>query len=95
MSVKNLVARIRKFVYDVYMIELPGDMADDVKEMGRYAITEAEERATLWTVPAVWTATLVKGEIGVSNTVTFKVVRKRHKSNRRPPSGKVVLTPTE
>lgn len=73
----------RKYIYDYYVIDLPGDLVDPEdkewkKLMGEYAITEARERAKLYCIPALWTAELKKGEPG-DFTVYFKVCRKRNR----------------
>ena len=71
-----------RFAYDYYLIDLPGDMYDDMPtdewldKMGDHAIDEARERATLYCMPAEWRTTLVEGEQG-DFSVVVKVCRKR------------------
>lgn len=65
-------------VYDRYMVSIPGDLYDDLEGLGQQAIVEAEARTKLFCIPALWTATLVSGEVG-DFSVTFRVVRKRYK----------------
>lgn len=72
----------RKYQYDYYTVEVPGDLADTLQELGDHAINEARGRARLYCMPAHWEATHVSGEVG-DFTVTFRVCRKR---NRRTPA---------
>ena len=66
--------------YDYYEIDLPGDLEPDddewLERMGSHAIDEARERATLYVLPAEWTAELTDGDANTYH-VTFKVRRKR------------------
>lgn len=62
--------------YDYYDIEVPGDCANSIEELGQHAITEAEERTRLCCIPAQWIATRVSGNVG-DCTVQFRVCRKR------------------
>ena len=71
--------------YDYYNIEVPGDCADSIEELGDIAIDEARDRARLYCMPALWTAVLIAGEIG-DWTVTFRVCRKRYRCAPRLPS---------
>lgn len=69
----------RQFQYDYYEINLPGDLFDssDTEAFASQAIDEARERAKLYCIPATWTATLIRGTLGESFEVTYKVCRKR------------------
>lgn len=67
-----------QFRYDYYDVEVPGDCADSITELGYIAIAEAEDRARLYCLPAIWWATLVAGVVG-DWTVRFRVCRKRRK----------------
>ena len=62
--------------YDYYTIDVPGDCADTIEELGGIAINEARERARLYCIPALWTARLISGAVG-DWEVTFRVSRKR------------------
>lgn len=62
--------------YDYYMVDVPGDCADSIEDLAGIAIAEARERARLYCLPALWTATLVVGEVG-DWVVRFRVCRKR------------------
>lgn len=71
---------MRKFRYDYYTIQLPRDMViesseDSIKELGQYAVNEANERARFYCIPALWEAKLIDFN---SSTVTFSVRRKRN-----------------
>ena len=63
--------------YDYYDVSVPGDCADSIEELGQIAINEAADRARLYCLPALWTATRVVGDVG-DWTVKFRVCRKRH-----------------
>jgi hypothetical protein len=68
-----------RYQYDYYRVAVPGDMFDGddaVRRLGEVAIDEARERATLYVMPASWTATRVAGDVG-DLEVVFRVVRKR------------------
>ena len=71
-------------VYDYYVIELPGDMYDDLpkdewlERMEDHAIDEARDRALLYCIPAEWRVELLEGEQG-DFLVMFKVRRKRNR----------------
>ena len=65
-------------VRDYYTVAVPGDVYDNVEQLGQLAIDEAKGRARLYAVPAAWTATLVSGEVG-DYEVTFRVRRVRRK----------------
>lgn len=69
--------------YDRYTVSIPGDLADNLEALGDQAITEARERARIFAIPAVWTATRIKGDVG-DNEVVFRVVRKRAKRIKTP-----------
>lgn len=68
----------KRYVYDYYEVDIPGDLSDDIKVLAEQAITEARERTKLYCMPAVWTATRISGEVGDWN-VRFRVVRKRNR----------------
>jgi len=63
---------------DYYTVQVPGDAADSVADLADIAIDEARDRARLYCMPALWTATLVSGELG-DWSVTFRVRRTRVK----------------
>lgn len=63
-------------VRDYYTVELPGDVYDSLESLADLAISEARERARLYCCPAIWTATLVSGEVGGASVV-FRVKRER------------------
>jgi len=65
-------------VYDYYIIDVPGDCANTIEELGDIAINEARERAKLYCIPCDWCATAISGEVGDFN-VRFKVRRRRNK----------------
>ena len=69
--------------YDYYDVEVPGDCADSVEELGRIAIDVAVQRSRLFCLPALWTATRILGNVG-DWVVQFRVCRKRraHRSCR-------------
>ena len=67
---------MRRYKYDYYEVDVPGDCADSVEELGQIAITEAEDRTRLYCLPALWIATRVAGVVG-DWTVQFRVCRKR------------------
>jgi hypothetical protein len=64
--------------YDYYTVDVPGDCADSVEELGNIAIDEARDRARLYCIPALWTARRISGEVG-DFTVRFQVCRKRRR----------------
>jgi hypothetical protein len=68
----------RRFVYDYYLVDLPGDLDITYRQMSDHAIYEARERTRLYCTPAVWSAVRIRGQFG-DNTITFKVCRKRNK----------------
>jgi hypothetical protein len=80
-----MAQRVHKYLYDQYTIDVPGDCAETIQELGEIAINEARERARLYCMPANWTATRISGEVG-DNNVRFKVVRKRNNSKRLTPT---------
>ncbi len=65
-------------VRDYYVIDVPGDLSDDMDVILDQAITEAREKARLYCMPAEWTATRISGEIG-DNSIMVRVRRKRNK----------------
>lgn len=64
------------YKYDYYDVEVPGDCADSLEELGQVAIAEAAERTRLYCLPAFWMAVRVAGDVGDS-MVQFRVCRKR------------------
>ena len=71
--------------YDVYEVQVPTDLADPEKspddqrkELCQQAITQAEERAKVYALPADWSAEIVQGDLE-GFEVTVRVVRKRHR----------------
>ena len=66
------------FRYDYYTVDIPGDCADDMATLADYAINEARERATIYAMPALWTARRVSGDVGDFN-VQFRVRRMRNR----------------
>jgi hypothetical protein len=64
------------YKYDYYDVEVPGDCADSLEELGQVAIAEAMDRARLYCLPALWTAARVTGDVG-DWVVQFRVCRKR------------------
>ena len=67
---------MRRYKYDYYNVEVPGDCADSIEELGQVAIAEAADRTRLYCLPALWTAMLVAGVVG-DWVVRFRVCRKR------------------
>ena len=67
---------MRRYKYDYYTVDVPGDCADSVAELGSIAIDECRERARLYCIPALWTALRIAGVVG-DWTVRFRVCRKR------------------
>jgi hypothetical protein len=67
-----------KFVYDYYLVVVPGNCPRTVKELGGRAIDVARERARLYCLTCAWTARLVAGEVG-DFEVTFRVRRRRNR----------------
>ena len=68
----------RRYTYDYYTVSVPGDLEATIKGLGRWAIRDAEERASIWAVPCEWTAEPVSGKVG-DYEVKFRVRRKRFK----------------
>jgi len=62
--------------YDYYVVDVPGDCADSIDELGDVAIAEARERARLYCIPALWLARRISGDVG-DWTVRFRVCRQR------------------
>lgn len=69
----------RQFAYDYYTINVPGDLADNLEDLGSHAIYAAKMQSKLYVIPAEWTAERVSGEVG-DFEVEFKVRRKRYKN---------------
>jgi hypothetical protein len=69
---------MKRYVYDYYEVEIPGDLSDDLTVLAEQAITEAREKTRLYCMPALWTATRISGEVG-DWVVRFRVVRKRNR----------------
>lgn len=67
---------MRRFVYDYYVVDVPGDAFDDKQYVMQQAISEARERTKIYAMPASWTAKVLSGEIG-SHNIVVKVTRKR------------------
>lgn len=68
----------KRFVYDYYFVDIPGDCSDEMTILAEMAIEEAKDKAKLYCVPAIWTSERISGEIGDFN-VRFKVCRKRNR----------------
>lgn len=68
---------MKRYKYDYYDVEVPGDCADSLEDLGQIAIAEAADRTRLYCLPALWTATRVSGDVG-DWTVRFRVCRKRY-----------------
>ena len=68
---------MRRFKHDYYTIDIPGDCANTISDLGSIAIDEARERARLYCIPALWRASLIAGNVGDWN-VRFRVCRKRN-----------------
>jgi hypothetical protein len=66
------------FCYDYYEVDVPGECADFMEDLGDIAINEARDRARLYCMPALWTAEPIAGDVG-DFTVTFRVRRKRYR----------------
>ncbi len=67
-----------RYVRDYYLVKVPGDLSDNIQDLGQAAIREAEERTKLYCIPCEWTATKIAGEIG-DFEVTFRVRRTRYR----------------
>jgi hypothetical protein len=72
----------RKIVYDYYLVDVPGDCADSIEELGQQAIRDAEERTRLYCMPATWIAKHIGGEVG-NWYVRFRVCRMRNRVERK------------
>lgn len=70
------------YVYDYFIVSLPGNLANTLREIGLHAITEAKDRARLHIKPATWIARHISGQPGDFH-VTFRVCRKRRASTRK------------
>jgi hypothetical protein len=77
----------RKIVYDYYIVDVPGDLADTIEDLGQAAINEAAERARLYCMPCNWIAKHVGGEVG-NWYVRFRVCRMRNYVERKVKSGR-------
>ena len=66
------------FRYDYYDVEVPGDCADSIRDLGRIAITEAENRTRLYCLPALWYVVRIVGVVG-DWVVQFRICRKRRR----------------
>lgn len=55
---------MKRFKYDYYDVEVPGDCADSIEDLAHVAIAEARERAQLYCMPAIWHAVRVSGDVG-------------------------------
>ena len=67
---------------DYYLIRLPGDMEDNLKDMENHAIEEARCRTQVWAWPAEWRVTHISGHPGDSEVV-FQVRRTRSRTGIR------------
>jgi len=67
---------MRRFRYNYYVVDVPGDCDDSLEGLAGIAISEARERARLYCIPALWTATRIVGDVG-DWVVRFRVCRKR------------------
>ena len=67
---------MKRFKYDYYDVEVRGDCADSLKELGQVAISDAADRTRLYCMSALWTAVWVAGVVG-DWVVQFRVCRKR------------------
>ena len=56
---------MKRFKYDYYDVEVPGDCADSIRDLGRIAITEAENRTRLYCLPALWYVVRIVGVVGI------------------------------
>jgi hypothetical protein len=68
--------KTRNYRHDYYRVDLPGDCAETIKELGHIAIREAEERTKIYAMPCNWIAKHIGGEIG-DFSVKFRVCRIR------------------
>ena len=67
---------MRRYKYDYYTVDVPGDCADSVEDLGSIAIDVCRERARLYCMSALWIATRIAGVVG-DWVVRFRVCRKR------------------
>jgi len=67
------------FRYDYYNVELPGDCADSIEDLAYLAIADAEQRARLYCLPAIWYVVRVIGDVG-DWVVQFRICRKRRQT---------------
>ncbi len=72
MAVKSKVIR------NYYTVNVPGDAFETLEDVTDHAVHEARERAKLYCIPAEWTATVVRGEIG-DHEIEVRVCRKRNR----------------
>ena len=56
---------MKRYKYDYYDVEVSGDCADSIEELGQVAIAEANDRTRLYFLPASWTAERVVGDVGI------------------------------
>ncbi len=71
------MANSRKIITNRYIVQIEGDAANSMEELGSMAIDEARERARLYVMPAEWSAKPIKGSLG-DFYVTFQVTRKHY-----------------
>lgn len=67
---------MRKYVYDYYLVDIPGDAFQSYADAQSQAITEARERTRLHCSPCEWWSETISGAIG-DNNIVVKVTRKR------------------
>ena len=65
--------RTHRYAYDVYLVNIPEDFGTMSQRLNQ-AIVEADERAHLYAVPAVWRA------YPTEDPQVFRVVRKRFRN---------------
>jgi hypothetical protein len=72
--------------YTLFKVSLPGDLfgTEDEAEARDTAIYQARETSLTFVSPCVWIASLIGGEMGVSNSVTFRVIRVSYLNRKRP-----------
>lgn len=66
----------RKYKYDYYRVEIPGDLSDNMDDLYHAALVLARERAKLECTICIWSVILISGTVG-SVKVIFRVTRKR------------------
>jgi len=67
---------MKRYKYDYYDVEVPGDCAGTLGELGQIAIEDAASCTRLYCSPAWWTAVCVVGDVG-DLAVLFRICRKR------------------